>query len=226
MLLEMLIKDNPQFHYYKGAFTSWAIHPDTLRFLHSLLAPGMSTLETGCGHTTVIFSIVNTKHICITPDPGEAERVQQYCAKLGLAENITFIIETSDKILPQHGLIQSELDFIFIDGAHRFPIPIIDWYYTASKLKPGGIVCVDDFKIPSVKILYDFLSIEEEWELIKIMNNTAFFKKLQEPKNVNDWTSQKINLPYCCDINKRRKESIINKWKLSHLIKRSKKLRG
>lgn len=156
MLLERLIKDNPQFHLHEGVSTSWAIHPDTLRFLYSMLTPSMSTLETGCGHTTVIFSIVNTKHICITPDLGEAERVQQYCAKLGLTENITFIIESSDKILPQNGLIQSELDLIFIDGAHRFPIPIIDWYYTAFKLKPGGIVCVDDFKIPSVKILYDF----------------------------------------------------------------------
>lgn len=222
MLIERLIKDNPQFHLHEGVSTSWAVHPDTLRFLYSILTPGMSTLETGCGHTTVIFSIVKTKHICITPDPGEAERVQQYCTKLGLTGNITFIIESSDKILPQNGLIQSELDFIFIDGAHRFPIPIIDWHYTASKLKPGGIVCVDDFKIPSVKILYDFLSIEEEWELIKIMNNTAFFKKLQEPKNVNDWAGQKINLPYCCDINNRKKESIINKWKLSHLIKRLK----
>lgn len=29
-----------------------------------------------------------------------------------------------------------------------------------------------------------FLSIEEEWELIKIMNNTAFFKKITGTKKM------------------------------------------
>jgi hypothetical protein len=196
MLMERLITDNPQFHSYKGTFTSWAINPNTLNFLYSMLTPGMSTLETGCGQTTVVFSIARTKHICITPDQGEAERVDQYCTKLGLEKNITFVIDSSDAALPQDGLIPSELDHVFIDGAHRFPIAIIDWYYTVRKLKLGGIVSVDDFKIPSVKILYDFLCTEEEWELIRVMHNTAFFKKLREPMNINDWSGQKINLSY------------------------------
>lgn len=211
MLIERLIKDNPQFHYYAGSFTSWAIHPDTLRFLYSMLTPDMSTLETGCGQTTVVFSIARTKHICITPDLGEAERVHQYCAKLGLANNITFVIENSDVALPQDGRIPSELDHVFIDGAHRFPIAIIDWYYTVRKLKLGGIVSVDDFKIPSVKILYDFLCIEEEWELIRVMHNTAFFKKLREPKDINDWSGQKINLSYQTGTRNFEKKRFISK---------------
>lgn len=223
MLLERLLKDKPQFHYYQGAFTSWAINPDTLHFLYSMLTPGMSTLETGCGQTTVVFSIAGTRHICITPDQGEAERVQQYCAKLGLAKNITFIIKSSDIALPEGELIPSELDHVFIDGAHRFPAPIIDWHYTAHKLKLGGIVGVDDFKIPSVKILYDFLCIEEEWELIKIMQNTAFFKKIREPKYISDWSDQKINLKYQYNPRNSNKKSFISRLIPSRLIKR---LRG
>lgn len=193
MLLERLIKDNPQFHYYKGAFTSWAIHPETLRFLYGLLAPGMTTLETGCGQTTVVFSLAGTKHICIATDQGEIERVQHYCAGLGLGKNITFIMKSSDRVLPHEEQIPSELDHVFIDGAHGFPAPIIDWHYTAYKLKLGGIVSVDDFKMPSVKILYDFLCAEEEWELIRVLQNTAFFRKLKEPRDINDWSGQKIN---------------------------------
>lgn len=193
MLLDKLFKDNPQFHYYKGSFTSWAIHPETLRFLYSILTPGMITLETGCGQTTVVFSIAGTKHVCIMPDQEEAERVQKYCAELGLPKNITFIIKSSDIVLPQGEQIPFELDHVFIDGAHGFPAPIIDWHYTARRLKLGGIVCVDDFKMPSVKVLYDFLCVEEEWELIRVMHNTAFFRKLGEPKDINDWSGQKIN---------------------------------
>ena len=218
MLIERLIKDNPQFHKYKGSVTSWAPHPDTLRFLYSLLTPGMSTLETGCGHTTVVFSIADTKHTCITPDQGEAKLVKEYCAKLALKNNITFLIESSDTALPckvikptglekfykylirwfglGNELIPSELDHILIDGAHRFPFPIIDWHYTAPKLKLGGILSVDDFNMPSVRILYDFLCIEEEWELIEVIHNTAFFRKLREPSTTDDWLHQKINLTY------------------------------
>jgi len=194
--LERLIRDNPQFHLYQGTLTSWSIQADTLRFLHSLLAPGITTLETGCGQSTVVFSIAGTKHICITPNQGEAERVEQYCAKLGLPKNLTFIIESSDVALPNNPLISTQFDHIFIDGAHAFPAPVIDWYYTARKLRIGGILSVDDYKMPSVQILYDFLCAEDEWELISIVQNTAFFRKLREPKDLADWTGQKINSTY------------------------------
>jgi hypothetical protein len=195
--LEKLIEDNPQFHLFEGALTSsWAVQPDSLRFLHSLLTPGMSTLETGCGQTTVVFSIAGTKHTCVMPDAGEAERVKRYCAELGLAENITFIIESSDVALPCSELIPSELDHVFIDGAHAFPAPIIDWHYTARKLRIGGTLSVDDYKMPSVKMLCDFLCGEEEWELMRIVQYTAFFRKLQQLKDIADWPGQKINSTY------------------------------
>jgi hypothetical protein len=194
--LERLIKDNPQFHLYEDALTSWAVHPDTLRFLFSLLTPGMSTVETGCGQTTVVFSIAGTKHTCIMPDSGEAERVEQYCAQLGLAKNITFIIESSDLALPCNEIIPPALDHVFIDGAHAFPAPIIDWHYTSRKLKVGGILGVDDYKMPSVRILYDFLCAEDEWELIGIIQNTAFFRKVRELRDIADWPAQKINSEY------------------------------
>lgn len=194
--LEKLIEDNPQFHLFEGALTSWAVHPDTLRFLHSLLTPGMSTLETGCGQTTVVFSIAGTRHTCIMPDEGEAKRVKRYCAELGLAKNITFIIESSDIALPRNELIPLELDHVFIDGAHAFPAPLIDWHYTARKLRTGGTLGVDDYKMPSVKILYDFLCGEEEWEILGIVQNTAFFRKLRKIKDITDWPGQKINSMY------------------------------
>ena len=195
-LLERLIRDNPQFHKYRGAFTSWAVHPDTLRFLHRLLSAGMSTLETGCGHTTIVFSMVDTKHTCITPDPEEAGRIKRYCAQLGLAENVTFVVESSDVALPRNERMPAELDCVFIDGAHRFPFPILDWHYTADRLKVGGIVGVDDFNMPSVQILYNFLCVEEEWELIKTLHNTAFFRKLRDPDTADDWQRQRINATY------------------------------
>lgn len=195
-LLKQLIEDNPKFHFYNGEFTNWSIQANTLHFLCSLLQPGMTTLETGCGQSTVAFSIARTQHTCIMPDAGEAARVKQYCKKLGLEPKINFLIEGSEIALPRGKHIPEQLDHVFIDGAHAFPAPIIDWHYTAGRLKIGGTLSVDDYKMPSVKVLFDFLCNEEEWELIQIVQNTAFFKKLNEPKHLIDWLGQKINKDY------------------------------
>ena len=133
--LETMIKDKPQFHRYQGELTnSWSVQSDTLRYIHSLLAPGMTTLETGCGQTTVVFVIAGAKHTCIMPNLDEAERVKEYCVRLGLKNSPTFIIESSDVALSQSKLVPAELDFVLIDGAHAFPAPILDWYYTAGRL--------------------------------------------------------------------------------------------
>jgi len=156
----------------------------------------MTTLETGAGQTTVVFAISGTKHTCITPDTQEIERIKQYCDKLQISYKINFIVGSSDIILPSDEMIPNELNHVFIDGAHAFPAPIIDWHYTACKLKIGGIVSIDDFRMPSVQILYNFLNVESEWELVKIVQNTAFFRKLREPKDLADWTGQKINSKY------------------------------
>jgi hypothetical protein len=193
MSIEKLIQSNPQFHVYTESLTSWAVHPDTLSFLYNLLEPGMSTLETGCGQTTVVFSAAETKHICITPDSAEADRVRQFCAALGLPPNISFLIESSDVALPCSELIPAVLDHVFIDGAHGFPAPIIDWHYTARRLRLGGVLGLDDFRMPSVRILYDFLCIEKEWELIEIVQNTAFFRKTRELRGIDDWRGNRIN---------------------------------
>jgi Methyltransferase domain len=196
--LERLIRDNPELHVDRGELTSaWSVHSDTLRYIYSLLTPGSITLETGCGQTTIVFAIVAAKHTCIMPDAGEAERVQQYCAQLGLSPKINFIIESSDIALSGGKGIPNYLDFVLIDGAHAFPAPIVDWYYAAPKLQINGLLGVDDYKMPSVKVLYDFLRVEEEeWEFIAIVRNTAFFRKLREQRQLIDWKGQIINATY------------------------------
>lgn len=194
--LAKLIKDNPDFHSYEGELTNWSIQADTLRYLSSLLKPGMVTLETGCGQSTVVFSIYQTKHICVMPNADEAKRVKQYCMLLGVQSNVNFLIQSSDKALPNNARLPKVFDHLFIDGAHAFPAPIVDWHYTAPQLKVGGILSLDDYKMPSVKVLFDFMLNETEWELVDIVQNTAFFKKVDEVKDIVDWSSQVINKDY------------------------------
>jgi hypothetical protein len=192
--LERLIADRPTFHAWPdGAPANWSVAPDVLRFIHANLAPGMRTLETGAGQTTVVFAIAGTQHACITPSRDEAERIRTYCAKHDIPNTITFIHESSDVALPAGHSIPEVLDFVLIDGAHRFPLPIIDWHYTERRVGVGGIVAVDDYPMPSVRILHDFLVGEDEWHLIRLFQRTSFFRRVRETVNVWDWADQKIN---------------------------------
>jgi hypothetical protein len=197
MLIERLIEEKPAFHSHQGTLTnSWSVHADTLRFIYRLLSPDSVTLETGCGQTTVVFAVAGARHTSVMPDAAEAKRVSDYCAKLGVASDVNFIIQSSDIALPCEARIPATLDVVLIDGAHAFPAPIIDWHYTARRLKIGGTLGIDDYRMPSVRLLHDFLCSEDEWELLRVVQNTSFFQKLQEPKALVHWNGQKINASY------------------------------
>jgi hypothetical protein len=133
---------------------NWAEAPDVLRFIHQNLAPGMQVLEIEAGQTNVAFAIAGTQHTCITLDRDQAERIRGYFAQEGIDCSVAFIHESSDVALPAGRGIPETLDFILINGAHRFPFPIIDWHYTEQRLRVGGIVAVDDYPMPSVRIYY------------------------------------------------------------------------
>ena len=203
-LVEKLIKDQPHFHEWEGKLVNWAVPPDVLRFLTSLLRPGMVTLETGSGQTTVAFCLAGARHIAITPDREQAERISRYLDGAGVECDLTFIHESSDVALALGHGIPEQLDLVFIDGAHRFPYPIIDWHYTEARIPVGGHVVVDDARMPSVKLLYDFLVGEDDWSLVEEVYSTAFFRRVRETVNINDWSDQNINRPHLERINSQR----------------------
>lgn len=195
--IERLITDGPHFHAWPdGTPANWAVAPAILRYLADLIQPGMHTLETGAGQTTVAFAMGGAHHTCITPDEAQAARIRSYICTLSIEDTVTFIHESSDIALPRGDKIPERLDIVLIDGAHRFPFPILDWYYTQARVPVGGIVVVDDFVMPSVRILHDFLSGEDEWELVKAFQVTSFFRRVKETTVEWDWADQKINTPH------------------------------
>lgn len=197
MLIERLIAEGPYFHAWPdGRPANWAVEPDVLRFLAAHLKPKMQTLETGAGQTTVAFAITGARHTCITPDVAQAERIQSYITTLMIEDTVSFIHNSSDVALPSGDGIPNRLDFVLIDGAHRFPFPILDWHYTQHRVPVGGFVAVDDYVMPSVRILHDFLCGEKEWELIKAFEVTSFFRRVETTVSMWDWADQAINKPH------------------------------
>lgn len=195
--IEQMLKDRPAFHAWPdGTPAYWSVAGEVLRFIADQVQPGMNTLETGAGQTTVAFALKGANHVCITPDVEQATRIREYLDPQAPSGSVNFIHRSSDEALPSGEDIPERLDIVLIDGAHRFPFPILDWYYTQARIPVGGMVIVDDYRMPSVRILYDFLAGEDEWELVKAFEVTAAFRRTKETVSVWDWADQQINKPH------------------------------
>jgi hypothetical protein len=52
---------------------------------------------------------------------------------------------------------------------------------------------VDDLWLPSVRVLTDFLRGEAEWELLRELPYTVFFRKVRQVDQTRDWERQRMN---------------------------------
>jgi hypothetical protein len=85
-----------------------------------------------------------------------------------------------------------DLDLVLIDGKHAFPWPIIDWFFTADKLKRrNGIVVLDDLQMSSVSMLGDFLREDPRWRLVQSLGRRALIvEKIAESIHDVAWRMQ------------------------------------
>lgn len=78
------------------------------------------------------------------------------------------------------------LDFVFIDGDHRFDYTLLDFFYTALMLKIGGVIVVDDIKMSGVRDVIDYLTKNYiHFRRVKSPSPTiAVFTKISEDKRM------------------------------------------
>jgi hypothetical protein len=171
----------------------WGVQPAFGRFLFDAIHPNMQTLETGAGISTLIFAIGGAKHTAIAPWQDEMDAIRDYAAASGIdMSHINLVASPSQKILPTLDI--SGLDIVFIDGAHAFPWPTLDWYYTADRLKVGGLMILDDTDIKSVGYLSQFMKSDTpRWKYITSRGNTDIFEKTAPVHDVN-WHEQPWNI--------------------------------
>ena len=197
MVIDKLLKDNPSFHSWdNGSIANFGASDKVVKYIHSKLKPGFITIETGSGKTTVAFLLAGCKHTSISPNPLEEQRIRKYCQDNNIEADFTFVCDSSAEVLPALVKQVSHFDFVFIDGAHRYPFAEIDYFFTQEKLKVGGYMVVDDIQLPSVRTLYTFLRKEKNWTLDNVVGNTAFFLKHGDEVVIDDWQNQGVNQFY------------------------------
>lgn len=187
-----LLRDAPSFHV--GGTLCWSALPQSLRALQAFVTEGARTIETGCGASTVVFAAQGAYHTTISPDAEEHQRVREYCHTIGIDDSrVTFVAASSDDVLPNL-FSGRDLDFAFIDGAHSFPYPIIDWHYISRGLKVSGGILVDDIQIPAVAPVFRFMHEEPQWRLERIFDDrAALFWLVEAPPEEDDYVQQAFN---------------------------------
>jgi predicted O-methyltransferase YrrM len=103
----------------------WGLDWAALAWLERELEPGLGTVETGAGTSTIVFAAAGTEHEAVTPDPTEEKRIRAECDRRGISTaRLSFRIGLSHEVLPT--LAERPLDLVLIDGAHGFPYPTLD----------------------------------------------------------------------------------------------------
>lgn len=213
-LLEKILAERPKFHrgdtetkvalvpgktFLRGSsFDSitenrpgdYGIDSAVARFIYDSVSEHSNTLETGAGASTLVFALRGSVHTAITPNVEEVDAIRAYAQANQISlERVEFVIEPSDTYLPR--CTHQDLDLVLIDGKHAFPWPIIDWFYTAEKLKEQGILVLDDLQMSSVSILRDFIREDDRWQYVRSFGKrTLAARKIAKSIHEVSWHMQ------------------------------------
>jgi predicted O-methyltransferase YrrM len=170
----------------------WGLAWPALRWLEREIKPDMATLETGAGSSTLAFAAGGAEHIAVTPDASEEERIRAQADRLGIDHSkVRFEIGPSHEVLPR--LAARPLDLVLVDGAHGFPYPMLDWWYTAEQLKVGGRMLLDDAYMPPVAALVDALRAQPGWDVGENAGyRTVVVRKTADSIPHWDWEGERI----------------------------------
>lgn len=194
-IVQRLLTDKPSFH--QGGEVRWDALPETLEAIRRSVEHGDSTIETGVGASTVVFAACGANHTAISPDPTEHAQVRKYCQRIGIDDSrISFVVGLSDDVLPSLLGRDRTLDAAFIDGAHSFPFPEVDWYYITRSLKIGGKLVMDDVPIPAVAQVFRHMRLEPNWRLDGVLDHRAAAFTLLAPPAPEDGSNQPYNRGY------------------------------
>jgi predicted O-methyltransferase YrrM len=179
-----------------GQSEFWGLAWEALAFIERTVRPGMATLETGAGASTIVFAAGGAEHETVTPSQEEADRILAECERREIPTgNLTFRIGSSAEVL--HDWEPRELDLVLVDGAHAFPYPTLDWWYLAPHLRNGGLMLLDDAYMPPVAAVVDHVRHSNAWRLEQPVSfRTAVARKLADETIDGEWKGHRMNFSY------------------------------
>jgi precorrin-6B methylase 2 len=168
----------------------WDASDVVLDWFKANLKPGMRTIETGAGKSTLAFMAAGCLHDTVTPSSSEIAAIKAEGQKRGLdVTSVSFHEGFSQYILP-HLKGHEDIDVAFIDGGHGFPVPGVDWLYIAPRLKVGGKMLIDDVDLWTGSMLVDVLRKEAGWRVDAILRGRTAVITKTAPFQAREWCDQ------------------------------------
>lgn len=190
--LQTLLADPPRLHLHPDGqlINWWRIDATTAIELDKRLKPGLKTLETGAGLSTILFAARGCEHTCIAPDRDLFNRICAYCTDHNISTaNIKFMGATSTEVLPQ--LPAAAYDLTLIDGCHGFPTAFVDFLYATRALRSGGTLVIDDLHIYTCRTIAFYMRSDPAWRVEVFTRRVAFGVKLDDTGGVyGEWNTQ------------------------------------
>jgi len=187
-LLVRLENDPPQVH-PSSPRGVWSASRDCLEFLATTVQEHWTTLETGCGASTAVFAAAGSCHVSVALSADEGKGATEWCRRNNVDDSkVKYLVGSSEVVLP--AMENTKLDLVFIDGCHAFPIPIVDWCYTAPRLRAGGIMVVDDLQLEAPDQMAHFLRCDPRWVNIADTKKWGAWSRT-EGRSINEgWAKQ------------------------------------
>jgi hypothetical protein len=132
------------------------------QFIHKTLGTGIVGVEIGIwdgGNAEAVLNYIYPKrYYMIDPysvypgndwvtQPMYDAKYQEVVNKFSIYNSSIMMRMTSEKASK---IVENELDFVYIDGAHDLVNKMLDLTLWYPKVRSGGIICGDDYNIPDV----------------------------------------------------------------------------
>lgn len=159
-----------------------------------------ASAETGCGKSTILLSNLSERHHVFALD----DRDQGDASSVGFYERCP--LTRLDRVTPHFGPTQITLptfqhegqyDLVLIDGPHGYPFPEMEYLSFYPHLREGGVLIIDDIRIPTIGRLADFIAEDAMFDLMTVVaHNTAIFRRTGAPAfnpHGDGWWEQAYN---------------------------------
>jgi predicted O-methyltransferase YrrM len=175
---------------------------DVLQALVKVLPKGpITTLETGCGKSTVVFSNIAAKHWCFAYDDRKLSDSSVLLVQESpdfKADRTEWVYGPTQKTIPTHKFPEGQtFDVILIDGPHGYPFPDLEYAFLYPLLKEGSILIIDDIHIPNIGHMYDLLRSDRMYDEIGVFASTGVLRRTGVegvPPDGDHWWEQHYNV--------------------------------
>jgi Methyltransferase domain len=134
------------------------------------------SVETGTGKSSILFSHISDVHTIFAIDDPEGALNNVRTSPLLREASVEIIVGPTQRTLPGYAF-SAPLQLALIDGPHGYPYPEMEYARIYPHLDVDALLIVDDIHIPSISNLFRFLREDAMFELIDVVETTAFFRR-------------------------------------------------